>query len=448
MVTLNQPSEKNGKLERLYCTLRRRRHCRREVDGDASLLAGEKESTGSILAVELIILPFCTLLVANSPSSFSNTVSTVTKSMMEDYGNEKAGLIIIKGGNGSGASSLPPSLRLTTSPKNGGDAAPGIEARPRLRRHPTSRCISPENLAWLTMNMAFISFIDVYFVVLLFNPFALNCDALAPSSSASTPPTRRAALSQLVASIPLFVATPPAWASLTEPQRSAITTVVLGSSQDRIGIELYDVPIGTRTFPAVKSVRTSGEAFANGVVPGMVLLGIQGGSSRAVVERIKNGPYPIVLQFYDLTKEEGRNNNESPEQALKLAQDQGRKETDSGPPVSSKGTGLVVKTLKKGDCNVKAKRGDTLVVNYEGRVASPGGPVFAEASGAEFVLGKKQVPPGVDIGLAGMCPGEVRTLDIPSALGFGPQGSPFDQFDVPGDVRLWWKAELVKLIKK
>lgn len=296
----------------------------------------------------------------------------------------------------------------------------------------------------MTMKTAF-SFIGFYFLPPLFIPFSLFCDALAPSS-ASTTPTRRAALSQLVASVPLLIGTYPAWASLTEPQRSAITTVILGSSQDRIGVELYDVPIGSRTFPAVKSVGPSGEAFANGVVPGMVLLGIQGGSSQAVVERIKNGPYPIVLQFYDLTKEDG-NNNDSPVQALKLAQEKGRKESDPGPPVSSKGTGLVVKTVKKGDCNVQARRGDTLVINYEGRVASPGGPVFAEATHAELVLGKKQVPPGVDIGLAGMCLGEVRTLDIPSALGFGPQGSPFDQFDVPGDVRLWWEAELLKLIK-
>jgi hypothetical protein len=39
--------------------------------------------------------------------------------------------------------------------------------------------------------------------------------------------------------------------------------VILGSSQDRIGVELYDVPTGTRTFSAVKSVGQSGEAFVN-----------------------------------------------------------------------------------------------------------------------------------------------------------------------------------------
>lgn len=284
-------------------------------------------------------------------------------------------------------------------------------------------------------------------ILLLVAVATLICDALFPSPLASTIRTRRAAIAQLmVADVGPLVVTSPAWASLTAPQRSAITTVVLGSSQDRIGVELFDVQIGTRSFPAVKSVGKAGQAAANGVVPGMVLLGIQGGSSRAVVDRIKNGPYPIVLQFYNLAKEDDNNSDESAEQALKRAQEQGRKEADTGPPVSAKGAGLIVKTLKKGDCELKAKRGDTLVINYEARVASPGGPVFAEASDAELVLGQKQVPPGVDVGLAGMCPGEVRTLDIPSALGFGPQGS--QQLDVPGDVRLWWKAELLKVVKK
>jgi len=296
--------------------------------------------------------------------------------------------------------------------------------------------------ATMKMMMMALHSLRAHLLILIFIALAASvCVALAP------PTNRRTALSHLavMGAFPLIVATTsPACASLTSPQKSAITTVILESSQDRIGVQLSDVSIGTRSFPAVKSVSATGEAFASGVVPGMVLLGIQGGSSKAVVERIKSGPYPIVLQFYNLAMEDG--SNVTAEQALIKAIEQGRKEADTGPPVSAKGTGLVVKTVKKGDCDIKARRGDTLVINYEGRVASPGGPIFAEASDAQVVLGKHQVPDGVDIGLAGMCPGEIRTLDIPSALGFGKQGS--QVFDVPGDVRLWWEAELVKLVKK
>jgi hypothetical protein len=97
------------------------------------------------------------------------------------------------------------------------------------------------------------------------------------------------------------------------------------------------------------------------------------------------------LQFYDLTKEDGKN-NDSPVQALKLAQEKKEKNQILDHLYCQRALifDLVVKTVKKGDCNVQARRGDTLVINFEGRVASPGGPVFAEATDAELVLGKNQ----------------------------------------------------------
>jgi hypothetical protein len=42
-----------------------------------------------------------------------------------------------------------------------------------------------------------------------------------------------------------------------------------------------------------------------------------------------------------------------------------------------------------------------------------------------------------------MCRGEVREIDIPSLLGYGRSGSEYS--DIPGDVRLWWRLELVAL---
>ena len=40
---------------------------------------------------------------------------------------------------------------------------------------------------------------------------------------------------------------------------------------------------------------------------------------------------------------------------------------------------------------------------------------------------------------------EKSELDIPNLLGYGPAGSQI--FDVPDEVRLWWKVELLKLTK-
>jgi FKBP-type peptidyl-prolyl cis-trans isomerase len=61
-------------------------------------------------------------------------------------------------------------------------------------------------------------------------------------------------------------------------------------------------------------------------------------------------------------------------------------------------------------------------------------------------LGGGKAINGVDIGIGGMCEGEVRELDIPSGLGYGAIGS--STFDIPGDIRLWWRIELLQLTKR
>lgn len=42
----------------------------------------------------------------------------------------------------------------------------------------------------------------------------------------------------------------------------------------------------------------------------------------------------------------------------------------------------------------------------------------------EFRLGKMQVIPGWDMGMRGMCVGEIRKLTIPSELAYGEVGAP------------------------
>jgi peptidylprolyl isomerase len=75
----------------------------------------------------------------------------------------------------------------------------------------------------------------------------------------------------------------------------------------------------------------------------------------------------------------------------------------------------------------EAKAGQSVTVNYVG-VLYKGGTVF-DASWKRnetfpFVLGKGQVIPGWDQGVAGMKVGGRRELIIPAELAYGAKGSP------------------------
>ena len=61
-----------------------------------------------------------------------------------------------------------------------------------------------------------------------------------------------------------------------------------------------------------------------------------------------------------------------------------------------------------------------------------------------FVLGSGNIARGVDLGTYNMCLGEVRELSIPSALGYGRQGSRLYGIHIPGSFRLFWTVELVR----
>eukprot|EP00545_Synedropsis_sp_CCMP1620_P003311 CAMPEP_0119028362 /NCGR_PEP_ID=MMETSP1176-20130426/38732_1 /TAXON_ID=265551 /ORGANISM="Synedropsis recta cf, Strain CCMP1620" /LENGTH=262 /DNA_ID=CAMNT_0006984481 /DNA_START=314 /DNA_END=1102 /DNA_ORIENTATION=+ len=246
------------------------------------------------------------------------------------------------------------------------------------------------------------------------------------------------------------------------PEARGITTIVLEKGT-KLGVQLVDVTIGTtksslQTFPAVKAVAADGIAASKQIQPGMILLG-KYDTSKGVISRIQKGPYPIVLQFYDLGKvgDDYQDNPVSPQIALTAAQ-QASKEAAAvpEPQVSAKGTGLVTKTIQKPTTpcpnkETRARRGDLVEINFEARVASPGGPIY-DSSGAErgnkpisFVLGSGESIKGVDAGLYDMCPGEIKTMDIPSGLAYGRSGSRV--FDIPPDVRLWWRVELLKVTK-
>lgn len=69
----------------------------------------------------------------------------------------------------------------------------------------------------------------------------------------------------------------------------------------------------------------------------------------------------------------------------------------------------------------EAKQGDKVKVNYTGKLGD--GTVFDSSEDREpleFTIGSGQVIPGFDEGVAGMNPGESKTITIPSDQAYGP----------------------------
>jgi FK506-binding protein 2 len=202
-----------------------------------------------------------------------------------------------------------------------------------------------------------------------------------------------------------------------------------------------DATIGSKEVASAEKVDPDSLAAKSGVKPGMVLLGRDSAtksSSKNIEFRLRNGPFPFILQFA------------TPEEMMKLTS------SNSGQQqVQERALGpydrLDVKTVQTPNtCDNKAKTGDTVTISYEARISTATGPIYdstawRQSDPATFVLGKGVALPGVEIGLNGICVGEVREIDIPTSLGYGKFGS--QVVDVPGDVRLWWRVELLDLTK-
>jgi len=71
----------------------------------------------------------------------------------------------------------------------------------------------------------------------------------------------------------------------------------------------------------------------------------------------------------------------------------------------------------------------------------------SEKRGGVFrlALGSKVVPPGVDIGLHGMCQGERRVLYVPAQLAYADRGS--KAFGVPPNAALRYDVELEGVVQ-
>ncbi len=125
-----------------------------------------------------------------------------------------------------------------------------------------------------------------------------------------------------------------------------------------------------------------------------------------------------------------------------------------GPAIPPTVTGTVITTndkLQYIDVTVgtgpTAKSGDTVDVQYTGWLQSDDVKFdssydHSPPSPFEFTLGQGQVIPGWDEGVAGMKVGGKRRLIIPSALGYGAQGSPPQ---IPANATLIFDVQLVSV---
>jgi len=278
---------------------------------------------------------------------------------------------------------------------------------------------------------------------------------LAAAAAAIVSPGDAAAADNTPAVPPLSIAPPP---QIVEPRYMA--TVVLDSPEVKASLVLGDTTVGgdKRRVVFVKSALDlakggAGEAEKQGARTGMVLLNYQ--SAAAVRERIANGPYPIALQFYSLGDERS-----TPVEGLVAAEEQSRladlARTIDVDVNGRRGAGMTITTVKKGEapCAAKSKKGDVVEVRYEARIGGRLGLVYdtSEGEGPDprrsggrglFRLGDGEVVQGVDLGIKGMCVGEVRELDIPSVLGYGLNG--YAPYLIPLGSRLFWTVQLVAI---
>lgn len=246
--------------------------------------------------------------------------------------------------------------------------------------------------------------------------------------------------------------------AIANPNPRAITTVRINSPNERAGLELFDVNIGTPSHNvlAVKAVQLNGQAAKSGAQRGMILLDYT--NKNDLVERYESGVYPIDIRLYNLALggdgigDLGRS-IVTPEDALELSSSISSKDSSSI-GVNNKlsvSEGLQINTIKKAnaECGVKSRRGDTMQVRYEARVGDSDGIIYdaSEWRGTgqpySYTLGNNDVLRGVDLGTYDMCPGEIRELTIPPELGYRSGSKLYKQ--IPPNSPLFWRIELVEL---
>ena len=168
----------------------------------------------------------------------------------------------------------------------------------------------------------------------------------------------------------------------------------------RAGIELYDTLLDGMQVVTVKSV--SSEAAIQNVVPGMVVADFQ--DAKSVVKRLREGPFPVNLNL--VNPRNGGTNKET------IVKSPSRNEAST-----TEGNGLVIRTVRQVEAGSKVRRDDIVEFVYEARMISSTGPVYDSSAQRgtgqpyQYVVGSGALIPGVDLGLYGMRPGEVRLIE-------------------------------------
>ncbi len=102
----------------------------------------------------------------------------------------------------------------------------------------------------------------------------------------------------------------------------------------------------------------------------------------------------------------------------------------------------MVQTLRKGDGR-GAVKGDKISIHFVGTLVDGG--VFdssrARNASFDFWVGEGQVLPGLDEGLLSMQEGELRTITVPPAMGYGLEGKP----KIPPNSTLSFEVELLDI---
>ena len=238
----------------------------------------------------------------------------------------------------------------------------------------------------------------------------------------------------------------------------AQVTIELQSPQ-KLGLELYDVIIGTPPLPVVAIRRITADSKTNRLLqPGMVLRDYQ--TAADVQERVIRGPFPVKLKFSNLAAAgDAMGDTGAPLVTSQDALDLARRSSSTTPtsttvsqtqsPTSSSSYSVTTFQKPTTTCNIPSRRNDLLEIIYEARLSGPEGIVYdssvTRGTGQPYqmVLGSGDMLPGVDQGLYQMCPGQTRGLQIPPLLAYGPRGNKL--FRIPPDQPLYWQVRLVSV---
>jgi hypothetical protein len=286
---------------------------------------------------------------------------------------------------------------------------------------------------------------------------------LAPSvpehewGSCKSSTSRRAWMSLILSTASLSVGTCNAAAASAASTRGDVTLTVQ-SAQDRIGLELINVKIGTPPLPvvAIRRVVSNSNVNSKFLQPGMVLRAYP--YAVDVQERLAKGPYPVQLTFSNLAAAgDAISDFGTPlvtsQDALDLARRTSSDEIGSisasgGPSASSPYSVTLLRDTEQ-SCNIPSRRNDVLEIRYQARLGGPDGIIYdsSDTRGTgqpyQMVLGSGDMLPGVDQGLYDMCPGQVRGLQISPALAYGARGN--KMFRIPANTPLYWRVELVSV---